>query len=540
MARLMPVLVAALLLFSVSPATAQWASDPLVNRTVADGAGEQIQPKVRPTLDGGAWVTWLGNLGAGYRPFIQRLTADGRESFARSGIQLANSTFSSTTDYDLKVDAQGNAIVAFLDNSSGTSQVTLQKVQPDGGLPWGAGGIAAPNSAGGGAPPKVAVCPDGTIVAAWTINNELRLHRFTSAGAPVAGGFWTLSEAGRAVNASDLQAGNAGGEVILLWVRNETTNFLSRKGLKIQKWDANAAPLWSGPGGAGSPIDVYTSSTTRVIQNGYFPVIVPDGLGGAVVSWYDVGAARNAWVQHIRADGSLRFPAEGIAASITPASVELRLSAAVAYHAATGDYVVGYERSNPDQSQFGFAAQLIRGEDGSRAWGAGAGLQLVPFSGFHTSFATAWPGPGEATTFTWIQYRGANAPMQIWSTRRAADGGAAWSPAITLVGLRDTTKGRLSVAPVTGRDALVAAWAETAGTSDIYAQNINGNGTLGVLPPACRADFNGDGGADPDDLSDYITCFFSLGACPGADFNGDGTADPDDLSDFITVYFAGC
>jgi len=43
---------------------------------------------------------------------------------------------------------------------------------------------------------------------------------------------------------------------------------------------------------------------------------------------------------------------------------------------------------------------------------------------------------------------------------------------------------------------------------------------------------------DPDDLSDYIACYFAAPPCGGADFNGDGTADPDDLSDYIGAYFA--
>ncbi len=51
-------------------------------------------------------------------------------------------------------------------------------------------------------------------------------------------------------------------------------------------------------------------------------------------------------------------------------------------------------------------------------------------------------------------------------------------------------------------------------------------------------DFNGDGNTDPDDLSDYIACYFS-GGCPEADFNHDGSTDPDDLSDYIGVYFSG-
>lgn len=56
----------------------------------------------------------------------------------------------------------------------------------------------------------------------------------------------------------------------------------------------------------------------------------------------------------------------------------------------------------------------------------------------------------------------------------------------------------------------------------------------------CLADFNADGGLDPDDLGDFINCYFALPPCPLADFNQDGSTDPDDLGDFINEYFAGC
>ncbi len=69
----------------------------------------------------------------------------------------------------------------------------------------------------------------------------------------------------------------------------------------------------------------------------------------------------------------------------------------------------------------------------------------------------------------------------------------------------------------------------------------NTSDAASVCPgPACNVDFNGDGNIDPDDLSDYITCFFEVPPCSAADFNGDGNADPDDLSDFITGFFQGC
>jgi hypothetical protein len=61
-----------------------------------------------------------------------------------------------------------------------------------------------------------------------------------------------------------------------------------------------------------------------------------------------------------------------------------------------------------------------------------------------------------------------------------------------------------------------------------------------VAPP-CAGDFNGDGLLNPDDLSEFITCFFLQlqfpGFCPSGDFNQDGLLNPDDLSEFITIFF---
>jgi hypothetical protein len=91
-----------------------------------------------------------------------------------------------------------------------------------------------------------------------------------------------------------------------------------------------------------------------------------------------------------------------------------------------------------------------------------------------------------------------------------------------------------------------ADFAATAGQQYLIrvgAQNGGvGDGILTIQPAnPCPADFNGDGNRDPDDLADFITCFFLdvqfPGFCPAADFNADGFRNPDDLADFITIFF---
>ena len=61
---------------------------------------------------------------------------------------------------------------------------------------------------------------------------------------------------------------------------------------------------------------------------------------------------------------------------------------------------------------------------------------------------------------------------------------------------------------------------------------------------AALGHFNGEAFVNPDDLSDFITCFFLEvqfpSVCAAAYFNTDEFVNPDDLSDFITAFFLGC
>lgn len=64
------------------------------------------------------------------------------------------------------------------------------------------------------------------------------------------------------------------------------------------------------------------------------------------------------------------------------------------------------------------------------------------------------------------------------------------------------------------------------------------NTTCHACGTICDADFNGDGDINPDDLGDFLNCYFSVPACERGDYNGDGDINPDDLGDYINSYFA--
>ena len=97
----------------------------------------------------------------------------------------------------------------------------------------------------------------------------------------------------------------------------------------------------------------------------------------------------------------------------------------------------------------------------------------------------------------------------------------------------------LDVPAAAGRNNVVFAF-RYANSGGGWWWGIDDVKVTGDRLAVCAADFNNDGSLNPDDLADYIACFFAIPPCPAADFSGDGAADPDDLADFIGAFFAGC
>ncbi len=522
------LIASALTLAAVSSSHAQWSTDPLVNTPVAAVSGDQGVPLIRARSDGGAWVSYMSNgAGSGYKPMIQRLDVDGFTQLA-GGIQLADRHNTATFVYDMTVDNEGNAIVAFDDDSTGTTVVTVQKVMADGSLPWGATGKQIAGTTGVLAP-RVAACGDGTIVVAWALSNVLNFQRLDGSGLPV-GAAWTVTETGRYQALSDIKATGTGGEFISMWVRGETTSATtSRKGLKMQKWSSSNAAMWNG----GTAIDIYTSAVGKSIQNGYFPLIHSDYAGGAFTAWYDNGTARNAWLQHIESNGTMKFAAEGLGMTTNGSATEYRLSASVARDESSGDYTVAWQRSNTLQSQFGLNAQRVS-STGDLLWGE-AGATVVPMGGFQSSFIQSFDGDAGAAYLIWIQYTGA-LTQEIQAAKLDAAGALAWPTPITGMATRVSGKGRLGAVGSATRNMAIAVWADgSAGSSDIYAQNIAGDGLLG---PICASDFNFDRVVDFFDYLDFVAAFADQQW--DADFNHDDVIDFFDYLDFVAAFSTGC
>ncbi|HJU38424.1 MAG TPA: hypothetical protein VJ724_02550, partial [Tahibacter sp.] len=455
------LLVATSLLAFAAAAHAQWSTDPASNLVIADGDNEQVQPKIVATSDGGFYVSWFDNATGGYDVRLQRLDAAGNELWPHDGVLVADRDMSSTQDYGLDVDADGNALLAFgYNDGGGTMQVLAQKVAPDGTLLWGDPGIFVSDDVGGANAPRVAAAGNEVAVAWSGSEGEIVVAKLDADGNPV----WTPAVTITASTAFAVGGlhGEADGSVIASWI---VLDFTSPHAMFAQKFAAaDGANLWGA-----DPVPV-EDATDGSLQFGNFPPFIPDGAGGAVFVWYTVGDVGEVHVQHVDATGTPAFPQNGVLASGDDSQNHFEPDGA--YDAATGDiYALWRETDLKTQGQIGVYAQRID-STGARRWGDG-GKALVPLSTVDQSEMVALPVAGGGMIAAWSSGDFPDA-TPLHAARLDVDGNYVWPSETIDFSTEASDSGRLTGALSTES---YAAYAWTAGAStgsgDVHAQNIN-------------------------------------------------------------------
>jgi len=452
-------------LFAID-ANAQWSTDPSNNLVIADGDNEQVQPKIVATADGGFYVSWFDNSEGGYDVRLQRLDALGNELWPHNGILVADRNVSSTQDYGLAVDGDGNALLAYGLEVGGILQVAAQKVAPDGTPIWAENGLVVSDDSGGANAPDVAALADGIAVAWSGSEGEIVIDKLDGDGNPL----WTpgVTVSGPNLYAVGGLAGDADGNVIASWI---ILDFSSPHAMFAQKFAAaDGANLWGA-----DPVTVEDASDGS-LQFGNFPAFIPDGEGGAVFVWYTVGAVGNVHVQHVDASGTPLFAQNGVLAS-TDAS-QNHFEPDGAYDPATGDiYALWRETDLLTQGQIGVYAQRID-STGARRWGD-AGLVIVPLSSTDETEMTALPVAGGGMIAAWSS-DGVPNPTPLHAARLDADGHYVWPGNVVDFSTEANDTGRLAGAVSTeGYFAYVWTAGASSGSGDVHGQNVTLDGQLG-------------------------------------------------------------
>jgi len=560
------VCLAAFIALAGSPvALGQWTSDASLNTGVCTAAGDQVQPKLKRAPDGSFRLAWFDNRSGGYDVYIQKLSSAGVPEWTADGVLIADRNQSSTNDFDLEIDADGNALVAFSDDRQGLPLVaTVAKVSPAGAILW----QRTLASAGTANDPRLLVMGDGSVICAYIAslsgptNSAIELYRLNaSTGANVwpGAGRVTQSEPSpvRPYNTGDLA--RADGDNFWLTIRRATgTSFSSGRHVYCQKFD----------GGGAAQLPNTTTPTPLLLWNtdglpiAFYPPAIADGNGGLFTAWYSgLSANFKNRVQRVDSAGVIRFatPPQGSTSGS-------QANCSADFIPTTGDMFLCWPEKNSNQSLTGVGAQRFD-VDGNPQWSS-AGVSILPLGATDKSFVQGLSSAGGSYTVMWFDFSDA-VNQTVRATRINADGSNAWSPnPIITLSSNVTSKGRM----VSERDgnSVVLAWHESrGGNTNIYVQRLNANGSLGVDPVlrCSAADIaydNGDplpplgvsggvnNGVTEADYNVFFAKFFdSLPICDIA--NDDGSPLPPfglvavnngvtegDYNLFFSIFFDGC
>ncbi|MGH8173530.1 MAG: hypothetical protein ACREPX_10295 [Rhodanobacteraceae bacterium] len=459
-----------------TPAHAQWSSDPANNLIVADIVNGNTQPKIVAAADGGFYVSWLDNIGAGFDILLQKLDATGNEVWAHNGVVVAERDYSSTYDYGLSTDSLGNAYVSFNCCAGGApdEHLAVSKIASDGSLQWGSAGIAVSTVAEAVYNAYVTPTGDGNVVVAWSCDGGVRAQKLDATGASLwaVGGVLVDQPAGLKLLGGVQPAGT--GDAIISW-SNQAASAHILRAQKLASLDG--AQLWGG----GTAVRVFGTGN---LQFGYYPPFLTDGAGGGVFWDYDaVGVSFTARVQHIDSGGNLLLGTDGVVATTDATADHTDTSAT--YDAVTGDIYVVWRNNfttGGGQTFDGVSAQRVD-STGARAWGD-SGIVLVPptdaTDGTHSiSQLIALPVAGGFIA-SWVTGAIPAADQPLTAARLDVDGNYVW-PSQT-VGIKTTRYTGRAEGAVGSNGMGVYAWQDGddgAGTSTIRAQNVNPDGSLG-------------------------------------------------------------
>jgi hypothetical protein len=520
-------------LLAVAPsALAQYSSNPALPETVCATSGDDVQTKLAPAPNGGQFLSYFS--GSGYDVYVSRLDANGNVLWST---MVEDRTFSSTTDYGMASDSNGNAYVCYnaLDPVSGNAQFKVSSVNSSGALRWSTAIYTySSNSYASLGNGRCTVASDGFVWGAGSVGFDSTISRLDPTTGAVSFSNY-LTESGAKQICSGLQP-STGGTVLLSTVRYTTT--YSNKILRIRKINTDGTYAWGGTAGT-------AAATTGNIQTGNFPDFISDGAGGAYLSWYTTNPL-NCRVQHCDAGGTMTFGTDGtlVAQSTTGifggTSATCNRTNPVAVLGADGrvyEYFRAYSASIAGIVWYGIGAQCID-STGAAQWGTD-GVMVEDYAPASANVmydrqtgAAIRLGSGVGIAYT--NYASAVNCAGV-AAKMNADGTVAWKSTFAS---EATTKYRFSASASAFTNGSILAWqANAGGSSDVFAARVNADGTVGN--PVCTGDLNGDHAVDGADLGILLAAWGTCTNLPCVgDLNLDGVVDGADLGILLAAWGA--
>jgi hypothetical protein len=425
-------------------AHAQWQLDGV---PVSTAANNQQNPTVVSDGLGGAIVTWQDARSGTADIYAQRVNASGVAQWTASGVALCTAAFDQYTP-TIVSDGSGGAIVTWYDYRSGTNNdIYAQRVNALGVAQWTANGVALCTAANDQYIPTIVSDGSGGAIVTWYdlrsgTNFDIYAQRVNALGVAQ----WTANGVALSTAAFDQSSptivSDGSGGAIITWQDARSGLF----DIYAQRVNASGVAQWTANG-----VALCTAAGDQ-----FYPTIVSDGSGGAIVTWQG-----DIYAQRVNALGVTQWTANGVALCT---AANDQYSPTIVSDGSGGAIVTWYDyRSGPAD----IYVQRVNAS-GVAQWTAN-GVALCTAANDQWSPTIVSDGSGGAI-ITWQDYR--SGPTDIYAQRFNALGVAQW----TANGAALSTAANDQLSPTIVSDGLggaIVTWQDArSGTADIYAQRV--------------------------------------------------------------------
>lgn len=470
MKNIFSVIIALLLLPLVS--ISQWSNDPAVNNAIIATSGEDAIPKIATCPNGDTYIASFSNASGNYDVRLQRLNAQGVTQWAANGILVSDNPQDSwLTDWDMCADNANHAILAFPDIRNGGANVVAYRISPSGAFVWGDDGIVL-STGDGNYSPKVTSTNSGNAIIAWQQDDVIRIQKITPSGTlPWGTSGITLSQTG--ITFSWPQLLPVGTDEFIMKYYQDSGSFPAiTRHIYAQKYNASGSGVWSSPALVSNAGGI--SAWTQVLP------FINDGSDGFYIAWHDDrdnNMLSSTWVNHISNSGAVLFPANGTEASTMAGRNHFYPT--LALPPGTSNVFVLWNEMDGDQNNRGIYGQKISSA-GTRLW-ASSGMVFIEISPTDVYPEAARHSPTDVVLF-YSQSVGGMA-YQLNAFRIDTDGGYVWTPSSKVICSVASSKVHVDVNNFANNQWILAWEDDRDGETDVFAQNIQLDGSLGPYDP---------------------------------------------------------
>ncbi len=297
------LLLAIVVLFCIG-----WTNNPGLNTPVCTAESEQKRPQLISDGQAGAGIIWEDSRkGSDYDIYAQRIDSKGLVQWPVDGIAIC--TAGGPQRYPQIIsDGLGGFIIAWYDRRNGKNyDIYAQRVDLAGMVQWTADGTVICAAIGDQYDPMLAADGQGGAIIIWYDRRngsdyDIYGQRIDSSGKVqwIADGIGVCTAVGDQDNPR-LVADDQGGVIITWQDRQNGDNY----DIFAQRLDPFGRVQWTAKG----------VSVCAAAHDQRGPHLVPDGKGGAIITWQDkrTGSDYNIYAQRIDSRGLVQWTTNGMA-----------------------------------------------------------------------------------------------------------------------------------------------------------------------------------------------------------------------------------